>query len=165
MKQIWSPWRMKFIQNPNKFIDGCIFCNLLKQRDGLENLIVYRGKCTYIVLNRYPYTTGHVMVIPYEHASTFELLGEDTLTETMKFSNACMHVLRELYKLQAVNLGANVGISAGAGIAEHVHMHIVLRWNGDNNFMSIIGDTRVLTEDLPTTYEKFSEKWKMIVNN
>jgi ATP adenylyltransferase len=159
MKHIWSPWRMKFIQNHNSIDSGCVFCELLSQKDGPENLIVYRGKKNFVLLNRYPYTTGHVMVIPFIHSPSFELFDSETLCELMQLTNKCTTLLRIIYHPQAYNIGANIGSSAGAGIADHVHMHIVPRWNGDSNFMSILGDTRVIPEDLSVTYEKFLKEW------
>ena len=159
MKHIWSPWRMKFIQNHNSIDSGCVFCELLSQKDGPENLIVYRGKKNFVLLNRYPYTTGHVMVIPFIHSPSFELFDSETLSELMQLTNKCTTLLRIIYHPQAYNIGANIGSSAGAGIADHVHMHIVPRWNGDSNFMSILGDTRVIPEDLSVTYEKFLKEW------
>ena len=164
MKHIWSPWRMKFIQNHSNEEEGCIFCNLLLQKDGPENLVVFRGIKSFVLLNRFPYTIGHAMAIPYEHSDSFENLDAQTLTELMLLSNGCMKVLRKLYQPQAFNLGANIGIAAGAGIADHVHMHIVPRWSGDANFMSTLGDTRVLPEDISVTYEKFSREWERIFN-
>ncbi|MFC2065118.1 HIT domain-containing protein [Chloroflexota bacterium] len=161
MKYIWSPWRMEFIQKSSSIEDGCIFCSLLLQADGPENLIVYRGKKSFVLLNRFPYTTGHAMVIPFMHSDSFENLEAQTLTELMQLSNRCMKVLRKLYQPQAFNLGANVGVAAGAGIADHIHMHIVPRWSGDTNFMSIMGETRVLPEDLKDTYKKFIREWKI----
>lgn len=159
MKHIWSPWRMKFIQNHNSIDSGCVFCELLSQKDGPENLIVYRGKKNFVLLNRYPYTTGHVMVIPFIHSPSFELFDSETLSELMQLTNKCTTLLHIIYHPQAYNIGANIGSSAGAGIADHVHMHIVPRWNGDSNFMSILGDTRVIPEDLSVTYEKFLKEW------
>lgn len=159
MKYIWSPWRMKFILNHSRNKEGCIFCNLLVQKDGPENLIVHRGIKTFVLLNRYPYTTGHAMVIPFDHTASYENLDDGTLTEIMQTINRCTKVLGNLYHPQAFNIGANVGSSAGAGIADHVHMHIVPRWNGDFNFMSIISDTRVLPEELKVTYERFLREW------
>ena len=162
MKHIWSPWRMKFIQKHSNEEESCIFCNLLLLDDGPENLVVFRGNKSFVLLNRFPYTTGHAMAIPYKHSDSFENLDIQTLTEIMLLSNWCMKVIRELYHPQAFNLGANVGRAAGAGIADHVHMHIVPRWSGDSNFMSILGDTRVLPEDLSETYDKFTLEWKRI---
>jgi len=167
MKYIWSPWRMKFILDHSKNKEGCIFCNLLLQKDGPENLVVYRGTKTFVLLNRYPYTTGHALVIPILHSASFESLDDDTLTELMVSTNKCTKVLKKLYQPQAFNIGANIGSSAGAGIANHVHMHIVPRWNGDSNFMSILSETRVLPEDLNVTFERFIREWELLfdVNN
>jgi len=151
---------MKFIQSHKEDEGKCIFCYLLNQKDGPQNLIVHRADHVFVILNRYPYTSGHLMVVPYEHQSTFESLNTLTLAELMQTASDCMKILRKLYDPQAFNLGANVGEAAGAGIAEHVHMHIVPRWAGDTNFMSTLGQTRVLPEELEDTYRKISSEWR-----
>lgn len=159
MNFLWSPWRMKYIQSQTEKDNNCIFCDLLNQEDGPKNLIVHRGKTVFVILNRFPYTSGHLMVVPYEHQSSFEELDNSTLSDLMQTTSDCMKKLRKLYNPQAFNIGANVGEAAGAGIAEHVHMHIVPRWNGDTNFMSTLGQTRVLPEELEDTYRKLSAEW------
>ena len=159
MNYLWSPWRMKYIQDHEKEIKGCVFCVLLSQQDSSENLIIHRGENVFIILNRYPYTSGHVMVVPNYHTDTFENLDEATLNELMKMTTRAMRIIRKIYQPQAFNLGANVGIAAGAGIADHVHMHIVPRWNGDTNFMTSLGQTRVLPEELSETYHKMKLEW------
>lgn len=159
MKYMWSPWRMKYIQSHDDEEGICVFCDLLNQKDGPQNLIVHRAEHVFVILNRYPYTSGHLMVVPYDHQSTFEFLDAQTLAELMQTTTECMKILRILYDPQAFNLGANVGEAAGAGIAEHVHMHIVPRWAGDTNFMSTLGQTRVLPEELEDTYRKISSEW------
>jgi ATP adenylyltransferase len=160
MKYLWSPWRMKYIQSHNEEEGTCVFCYLLNLKDGPQNLIVHRAERVFVILNRYPYTSGHLMVVPYEHQSTFESLDTQTLAELMQTTTNCMRILRKLYAPEAFNLGANVGEAAGAGIAEHVHMHIVPRWAGDTNFMSTLGQTRVLPEELEDTYRKISSEWQ-----
>jgi ATP adenylyltransferase len=151
---------MKYIQNHKEEDGSCVFCELLTQKDGIDNLIVHRSEHVFVLLNRYPYTSGHIMVVPYEHTASFENLDEGTLTELMQQTTSCMRVLRKLYQPQAFNLGANIGVAAGAGIADHVHMHIVPRWNGDTNFMSTLGQTRVLPEELTDTYRKVCTEWQ-----
>ena len=152
---------MKYIQKHDEEIEGCVFCNLLAQQDSPENLIVHRGTHVFVILNRYPYTSGHIMVVPFIHTDTFENLDSATLTELMQKTATGMRILRKLYQPQAFNLGANVGVAAGAGIADHVHMHIVPRWIGDTNFMTTLGQTRVLPEDLTETYMKISFEWDL----
>ena len=153
MNHIWSPWRMEYIENSNKE-DGCIFCNAQEKEDGAENLIAFRGQYAYVILNRYPYTSGHLMVVPFEHQATLEELNSETRAEMMELTARSMAVLRNLYSPQAFNMGANIGEAAGAGVKEHVHIHIVPRWAGDTNFMSAVGETRVLPELLEDTYER-----------
>jgi len=153
MKHLWSPWRMTYIENHDKQ-DGCIFCIAQAQTDGAENLIAFRGKLAYVILNRYPYASGHLMVVPFEHISSLELLDTATRTEMMELTSRCISVLKNTYTPQGFNIGVNIGEAAGAGVLEHVHIHIVPRWNGDTNFMSTLGGTRVLPEALEDTYQR-----------
>jgi ATP adenylyltransferase len=158
MKRLWASWRMKYITNATKE-SGCVFCNALARQDGHENLIIMRGEHAFVILNKFPYTSGHVMVAPLAHIATLEELDPDTRAEMMELSTRCMSTLRKIYHPQAFNLGANIGEAAGAGVPGHVHLHIVPRWNGDTNFMSTVGDVRVLPEDLQETHRRFSETW------
>ena len=120
--------------------------------DGPENLIAYRGTYSFVILNRYPYTSGHLMVVPFEHKANLEELDPATRAEMMELTTRCMTVLRKIYQPQAFNMGANIGEAAGAGVKEHVHIHIVPRWAGDTNFMSVVGEARVLPESLENTF-------------
>ncbi len=158
MEYLWSPWRMRYITN-NEPPSGCVFCEAALQEDGPQNLIVARGEQAYIILNRYPYTSGHVMVVPYDHQPSFEQLNEKTRAEVMELLNRTVQVLREVYTPQGFNVGANIGAAAGAGIADHVHFHIVPRWRGDTNFMSSLASTRVLPESLEDTYQRIYQAW------
>jgi ATP adenylyltransferase len=151
MNHLWSPWRMTYISN-HKQEAGCVFCNAQAKADDGENLIAFRGKLSYVILNRFPYTSGHLMVIPFTHVSNLEELDADTRAEMMELTTRCMAILRELYKPHGFNMGANIGEAAGAGVLGHVHIHIVPRWVGDTNFMSAVGETRVLPEALEETY-------------
>ena len=153
MNHIWSPWRMEYIENNTKE-DGCIFCNAQDKEDSAENLIVFRGERSYVILNRFPYTSGHLMIVPLEHQPTLEELDAQTRAEMMELTSRSMTVLRNVYNPQAFNMGANIGEAAGAGVREHVHIHVVPRWYGDTNFMSTLGETRVLPETLEDTYER-----------
>ena len=153
MNHIWSPWRMEYIENSNKE-DGCIFCIAQEKKDSAENLIEFRGEHSYVILNRYPYTSGHLMVVPFDHKPTLEELDSETRAEMMELTARGMTVLRGIYRPEAFNMGANIGEAAGAGVKEHFHIHIVPRWAGDTNFMSSVGGTRVLPETLETTYER-----------
>ncbi len=148
---------MKYIQNHDE--EGCVFCNVQAQPDSPENLIVFRGRRAFVILNRYPYTSGHLMVVPTDHQPSFEDLNAETRAEVMELITECIQVLRMVYKPEAFNVGANIGSVAGAGIAGHVHMHVVPRWGGDTSFMSSIGETRVLPESLEETYRRIKEAW------
>ncbi|MEW6401007.1 MAG: HIT domain-containing protein [Chloroflexota bacterium] len=161
MNHIWSPWRMEYIENHTN--DGsCIFCTLQAMPDSTENLIAHRGKLAYVILNRYPYTSGHLMVVPFVHKPNLEVLDPATRAEMMELTSQCMAVLRKVYNPQAFNMGANIGEAAGAGVKEHVHIHIVPRWKGDTNFMSTTGNTRVLPEALEDTYRRVKEGFEKI---
>jgi ATP adenylyltransferase len=149
---------MTYIQN-NQHSAECVFCMALKQSDGPENLIVARGSRAFVILNRYPYTSGHLMAVPIEHRSSLEELDAQTRAEIMELSNQAVLTLQAVYHPQGFNLGMNIGEVAGAGIADHVHMHIVPRWGGDTNFMSSLADTRVLPESLADTYQRVRQVW------
>lgn len=158
MNYLWSPWRMDYLQQGKK--ESCIFCVALLTPDGPENLIVARASQSYVILNRYPYTSGHLMVVPLSHESSLEHLVRSARAEMMELATRAMHVLGSEYDPQGFNLGVNVGEAAGAGIADHVHMHVVPRWNGDTNFMSSISQTRVLPEMLEDTYWRVRKAWE-----
>ncbi len=150
---------MEYISS-NKSDEGCIFCNALKQPDGPENLIVHRGPKAFVMLNRFPYTSGHLMIVPYAHEPSLELLDAESRLDIMDLAARAVRVLEQLYTPQGFNLGMNIGKAAGAGIAEHVHLHVVPRWVGDTNFMSSISQTRVLPELLEETYRRVKEAWE-----
>ena len=153
MNHLWSPWRMEYIEN-DKEENGCVFCNVQALTDGTENLIAHRGEHAYVILNRFPYTSGHLMVIPFEHKSNLEELDPATRAEMMELTSRCTTILKNIYRPQGFNVGVNIGEAAGAGVLGHVHIHIVPRWMGDTNFMSAIGETRVLPESLEDTYTR-----------
>ncbi len=150
---------MAYIQNSPQET-GCVFCDRLKDEDSPANLILHRGVHSFVILNLYPYTTGHMMVVPYQHVPTLEALDEKTLAELMQLTTQALRVLRKIYKAQAFNIGVNIGEIAGAGVADHVHMHILPRWAGDTNFMSTTAETRVLPEALEESYARLREGWK-----
>lgn len=161
MKQLWSPWRMKYIEGHDP-VEGCIFCEAIKIEDGIDNLIVARGERAFVMLNRYPYTNGHLLVVPYIHQSSIETLDSSTRAELMEWLNCSLTALRAEYKAPAFNMGANLGAAAGAGVAEHVHFHIVPRWAGDTNFMSVVSETRVLPEDLAVTWKRMKQRFDLL---
>jgi len=152
---------MEYLDGSNK-VDGCVFCVAQSMPDSTENLIVYRGKHAYVILNLYPYTSGHVLVVPFKHVPNLQELDPETRAEMMELTSQSMTVLRNLYQPQGFNMGANLGAAAGAGAPEHVHLHVVPRWSGDTNFMSTLGQTRVLPEALVDTYERIKNGFQKI---
>lgn len=142
--------------------DSCLFCDFIEQPDGTENLILHRSKSAFVMLNRYPYTNGHMMVVPFKHAASLDDLDDAALADLMRLSALAIKALRGAYGAEAFNLGANIGESAGAGIVGHVHLHIVPRWGGDTNFMATTAGTRVIPEALEDTYEKLRAQWGKI---
>jgi len=153
MEHLWSPWRYKYIASADNQ-PGCVFCRIEQEHRDAENYLVYRGHLNFIILNLFPYTSGHLMIVPYEHTSVFPLMNAETTDEMMALAKRAQLALEAEYHPDGFNIGMNLGRSAGAGVADHLHLHIVPRWAGDANFVSIIGETRVLPESLATTYEK-----------
>jgi ATP adenylyltransferase len=138
----------------------CIFCAALKNpADDAKNFVLYRGENNFIILNRYPYISGHLMIAPNEHLSELDAAPKQTTDEMMDLTKRCQSGLREVYKPDGFNVGMNLGRAAGAGVADHFHLHILPRWTGDTNFISTVSDTRVLPEDLETTFRKLSSKF------
>ena len=157
MDYLWSPWRFRYVSQANA-AGGCVFCEKAvadRARDR-ENLLLYRARSNFILLNLFPYTTGHSMVIPYAHIASLEEIEPATLVEMMELARRLQVVLRDCYHPEGYNLGINLGKCAGAGVADHLHLHLLPRWTGDSNFMTPIGETRVLPEDLLTTYDKLA---------
>ena len=156
MDYLWTPWRYAYITTAAKQdgkTEGCIFCNLPKLQDQ-EARIVHRGKDCYVVLNTFPYTSGHVMVVPFAHLDELRKLPEAAANEMMALSKRMEDALRQLYLPDGINLGMNIGRAAGAGVAGHIHMHALPRWFGDTNFMTSVGESRVLPETLEITYQR-----------
>jgi ATP adenylyltransferase len=154
MDFIWSPWRYDYLASGGKKPVSCVFCLSEDRTHDADRLIVFRGTHNFIILNLFPYTSGHVMVAPYEHLDTIVSAKAEQLTEMMLLSQRIITVLNKLYRPEGFNLGMNLGIAAGAGIREHFHLHVVPRWTGDSNFMTIAGETRVLPEELQSTYKR-----------
>jgi ATP adenylyltransferase len=155
MDYLWTPWRYAYVSTAAKNEekpDGCIFCELPKIADE-EAKIVYRGKHCFIILNSFPYTSGHVMVVPFAHLDELQKLPEAAAQEMMALTQKMESVLRQVYSPDGINLGMNIGRAAGAGVTGHVHMHVLPRWVGDTNFMTVVGESRVLPEALDVTYE------------
>ncbi len=158
MEHLWSPWRMNYISDSTP-PDGCFFCEALKQEDSAETLLVARGEQAFVILNRYPYTSGHLMVVPYAHVPVMDQLTPECRAEIMELLNQAMAVLTTVYQPEGFNIGANIGAIAGAGVPGHVHFHVVPRWAGDTNFMTAVAHTRVLPEALEQTYQRLRDAW------
>ena len=153
MDHLWSPWRYRYVSTASPKSD-CIFCEKLAANQDRENLIVLRAKHNFLLLNLYPYTSGHLMIAPYAHVPTLNSVDTAVRAELMELTARAEAALEKVYKPGGINLGMNLGECAGAGVAGHIHMHVLPRWPGDANFMSTVGETRVLPEDLQTTYDK-----------
>jgi ATP adenylyltransferase len=158
MDYLWTPWRYTYLCGAGKTPE-CVFCELLRCKDDREVLILHRGEHNFIVLNAYPYTSGHCMVVPYEHLDRLHNLPEPAANEMMALSRRLEKLLLQVYQSDGVNLGMNVGRAAGAGIADHIHMHVLPRWFADSNFITVVGETRVLPELLTTTYERLKKQF------
>jgi ATP adenylyltransferase len=153
MDRLWSPWRYRYVSKASPS-DPCIFCEKSSQDRDEENFVVYRGQKNFVLLNAYPYTTGHLMVAPYEHRASLVETSEDILAELMVLTRTAEQCLSKVYRPKGLNIGMNVGECAGAGIAGHIHMHVLPRWPADSNFMTTVAETRVLPETLEATYAK-----------
>ena len=152
MDYLWSPWRFRYVSQADS--GGCVFCQAASENDDERTYIVHRGQRNYIVLNLFPYTTGHLMIVPYRHFGALEQGEPSELGEMMELSRRAAAALSRIYLPDGLNLGMNIGKAAGAGVAGHLHMHVLPRWQADANFLSVVGETRVLPEELPVTWEK-----------
>ncbi len=157
MERIWAPWRIQYIQMDKQ--DGCILCGKPAENNDSQNYILYRGEKNFVILNSYPYNPGHLMVAPYRHVSSPEELNEKERNEHYEIVSRCINVLRQVLNPGGFNVGMNIGKTAGAGIEDHIHTHIVPRWQGDTNFMPVLADVRVIPEALADTYQKLKGKF------
>jgi ATP adenylyltransferase len=153
MDYLWTPWRYRYIADAAKD-EGCVFCAALAIKNDAAALIVLRASKNFVILNRYPYTSGHVMIVPYTHSADLAATDVETLAEMMTLAQRVQVALERTYHPQGYNLGMNLGRAAGAGVTGHLHLHVLPRWSGDSNFMTVVAETRVEPEDLSTTYEK-----------
>ncbi|MCC6477018.1 HIT domain-containing protein [bacterium] len=156
MERLWAPWRMTYILETVKEDkqDGCVFCKMLEAKDDAKNLILFRGEKVFLVMNLFPYNTGHLMAIPYRHTGDFGSLSTEEHAELGQTVNLAKDALSECLAPHGFNIGMNIGRAAGAGILDHLHYHIVPRWSGDSNFMSAVAETKILSEALPDTYAR-----------
>jgi ATP adenylyltransferase len=157
MHHIWSPWRMKYIENHNNNI--CPFCEAISSSQDTENLIINRGKNAFVMLNKYPYTSGHMLVLPMIHQEKLSDLSREIREELTELVNQASEVLITVYQPEGLNIGLNIGAAAGAGIPKHLHWHIVPRWVGDTNFITTVGGARVIPESLEDCYQKIKSAW------
>ncbi|RLC85937.1 MAG: HIT family hydrolase [Chloroflexi bacterium] len=153
MDHLWTPWRMPYLRGEEETPEGCLFC-VKPREDDAEVHILHRGRLCYVILNRFPYNNGHLMVVPYVHVPSLEGLDAATLAELMALTQLSLRVLRVAYEPHGFNVGGNMGGAAGAGVAEHVHLHVVPRWAGDTNYVTVVSQTRVIPEWLDQTYKR-----------
>ena len=152
MKALWAPWRMEYILGKKE--PECIFCSYPKKNNDRDNLILYRSAHNFVMMNKYPYNNGHIMVVPYIHTSTIDNLTDEVLLDFMKVTQYSLKCLKEAFRPEGFNIGINIGAVAGAGLEEHVHLHMVPRWAGDTSFMTVLGEIRVVPEHIHQTYDK-----------
>ena len=156
MERLWSPWRLAYVSGSAEQPKGCVFCHAREEHEGPGSLVVARGTTCFVILNLYPYNNGHLMVVPNRHVARLAEATPEELGELMRLTQVSEAVLTEAYHPQGLNVGINLGRPAGAGIADHLHVHVVPRWTGDTNFMSVVGDVRVLPEDLEETARRLT---------
>ena len=159
MDRLWTPWRFEYIRKADSAV-SCVFCGILSEEKDIDNLVLYRGKHCFVILNIFPYTSGHLMCVANRHISCLADASNDELHEMIELARKCEIALRNEYHPDGLNLGFNLGRSAGAGVEHHLHMHVLPRWTGDSNFVSVIGETRVLPEELPATYKRLLVHFK-----
>ncbi|MEA3290493.1 MAG: HIT domain-containing protein [Campylobacterota bacterium] len=154
MDRLYAPWRTEYITSNGKKIEGCVFCHIVENNNDEELGVLYRADDFFIVMNKYPYSPGHFMIIPNKHTANLEDLDPDTFAKMSNMAQKGVKLLKEVLNAQGVNIGMNLGVAGGAGIAPHIHMHLVPRWTGDTNFITTLGDTRVYSADFDKVYKK-----------
>jgi len=156
-----APWRMDYVGSESTDKIGCIFCDFAAAENDEENLVISRGRYSFVIMNRYPYSVGHILIAPYRHTANLVSLSDEEKLEIFSLSQQCVSVLQETMNADGFNIGMNLGRVAGAGIDTHLHLHVVPRWNGDINFMSVTSETKVLPEALRVTRRKILDEWKL----
>ena len=159
MKKLWAPWRLEYIINA-QYEEGCIFCTKPQESTDKENLIAYRSQHCFVILNKYPYNNGHIMVVPYQHTSDLTCLSDDVLLNIQHVIQLSIKALNRSMNPHGINVGINIGRTAGAGIDEHLHYHLVPRWDGDTNFMPVLAETKVISEGLAESWEKLHKAFE-----
>ena len=160
MNKLWAPWRMDYIRTPKE--DGCVFCKKHQSTKDRENLLLFRGEESFVLMNLYPYSNGHLMISPYKHISNTNDISAIGNQEIMSLTNKSMEIIKNIMGADGFNIGANLGKAAGAGIEEHLHFHIVPRWIGDTNFMPVVGNTKVMVEGLQETWDSMKPQFDLI---
>src|SRR5437868_5903346 len=161
MDRLWAPWRMRYIEKADE-TEGCIFCAKPPELTDQENLILLRGEHAFVMMNAFPYSNGHLMVAPYQHTADLDHLSDPEMLDLFALTRRGVNLLKAAFKPDGFNIGINMGRIAGAGIADHVHVHIVPRWSGDTNFMPVISDVRVIPESLQVVYSRLREKLESV---
>ncbi|HYK87910.1 MAG TPA: HIT domain-containing protein [Acidobacteriota bacterium] len=154
MDRLWTPWRFDYISKVAQSDTGCVFCRIVSENCDRENLVLYRGKTLFAILNLFPYTAGHILLVANRHLSFLGEASSEELHEFIETARLCELSLRAEYKPEGFNMGFNLGRAAGAGVDHHLHMHVLPRWTGDSNFVSVVAETRILPEELPKTFER-----------
>jgi len=154
LKQLWAPWRMVFIESSKPSSSGCVFCELPKLNRDDESLILFRSQTSFIIMNKFPYNNGHLMAIPFRHTADFNSLTSAELSDLMSLTQQCTTALNQAYHPEGFNIGMNLGAAGGAGIKEHLHFHIVPRWQGDTNFMPVLSETKSMPQHLESGYKQ-----------
>jgi len=160
MKQLWAPWRMEYILSPKP--DTCVFCIPPHSEEDEQRLVLYRGQHSFVIMNAFPYNCGHVMVTPFRHVMNLQMLTEGESSEIMLLLRHCSIILQDCFHCQGQNLGLNIGEAAGAGIREHLHFHVVPRWNGDSSFMAVMDEARIMPEHLRATYARLKPHFAVL---
>jgi ATP adenylyltransferase len=158
MERLWAPWRLEYVQSADE-LEGCIFCAAAESEDDETHLVLHRGELAFVMLNKFPYASGHLLVAPVRHGPNFGDLSGDEALEIHRLGAQGIEALRAVYKPDGFNLGWNIGRIAGAGIPDHGHLHVVPRWAGDTNFMPVLGDVKVIPEHLSATRKRLAEAW------
>ena len=159
MDRLWTPWRFEYLRNADQ-ATTCVFCQMLGETRDAANLLLFRGRNAFVILNLFPYTSGHLLVIANRHIASLSDANTEELHEIIELSCSCENAIRKEYHPDGFNMGFNIGRAAGAGVEHHLHMHVLPRWIGDSNFVSVVGETRVLPEELPTTFQRLLPYFK-----